>query len=731
MEADCRKNDQKKGQKAQLVWRPVVKKATVPPPTNPPGSMQGPIQSTEARNVTPIKRLVQLQRQDYSGGGYSSDSFGAHSYKEVVSSPPRRSGGANETKIKSRVLKKVINNFNNWCISTNNGHHNGGRIWILWQHQAVKVSGPWAITSDFNCVLSAGERVGGNTPSGEMEPFRHCVADCGVIDIDSTGSLFTWNNKQKPEERIYSRIDRFLRKRCFKYFNMWGEAKEFLHTVRNNWKKGLMGTSMFRLVKNLKHLKPSLKSLNKEGYNDIEHSTSRLQKQVHDLQEQLGRNPTDTQLLIAEFEASQELKKLSSARDSFLAQKAKQFWMKEGGTNSAYFHGILKKRRNGNRATTKIHRKIIDQGQRCRDEHRPILLRPVTGEEIRAAVFSIPDNKSPGPDGYTSKFFKDAWNEIGGEVITAVQDFFRTRQLLKQVNATNVTLIPKCDRPQTVYQFRPIACCNVVYKVISKLLCARLAEVLPLIIDPNQGAFIQNRNIQENILICQDLIRCYEKPNASPRCLFKIDLQKAYDTVEWSFVEKLLKELRFPVEFQEMLMQCITTASFSLSLNGEMFGYFHGGERSQGGDPLSPLIFTLCMEYLTRTIKYAAAKFEFKYHPMCKQVQLANLMFADDRVHDQLKLDILSVSGFVEGKLPFKYLGMPIQTTRLQKQDCECLVEKICSRIHGYGAKKFSYAWRLVLVKAVLTTLHSYWASLFVLPKGILAKVEAACRNLL
>ncbi|XP_074290657.1 uncharacterized protein LOC141617369 [Silene latifolia] len=423
-------------------WRPVkckkcmgmghLEKTAGPTPANPPGSMQVPIQNTEARNVTPIKILVQMQRQDYSGGGYSSDSFGAHSYKEVVSSPPRRSGGANETKIKSRALKKVVNNFNNWCISTNNGHHNGGRIWILWQPQAVKVqfieynaqfihmrvesvetrsifymtmvyafnsihdraplwdhlrriasqvSGPWAIAGDFNCVLSVGERVGGNTPSGEMEPFRHCVADCGVIDIDATWSLFTWNNKQKPEERIYSRIDRFLvnkdwcdhlpdlyahflpeglmdhtpciisssknsqRKRCFKYFNMWGDAKEFLHTVRSNWDKNLMGTSMFRLVKNLKQLKPALKSLNKEGYADIEHSTRRLQKQVHDLQEQLGRNPIDTQLLIAEFEVSQELKTLSSARESFLAQKAKQLWMKEGDTNSAYFHGILKKKK--------------------------------------------------------------------------------------------------------------------------------------------------------------------------------------------------------------------------------------------------------------------------------------------------------------------------------------------------------------------------------------------------
>ncbi|XP_074300288.1 uncharacterized protein LOC141631529 [Silene latifolia] len=91
----------------------------------------------------------------------------------------------------------------------------------------------------------------------------------------------------------------------------------------------------------------------------------------------------------------------------------------------------------------------------------------------------------------------------------------------------------------------------------------------------------------------------------------------------------------------------------------------------------------------------------------------------------------MSVSGFKEGKLPFMYLGMPIQTTRLKKRDCECLVDKICNRIYSYGARKFSYAGRLTLVKHVLNTLHSYWASVFVLPKGVILRIEATCRNFL
>ncbi|KAL9239063.1 hypothetical protein vseg_013417 [Gypsophila vaccaria] len=82
----------------------------------------------------------------------------------------------------------------------------------------------------------------------------------------------------------------------------------------------------------------------------------------------------------------------------------------------------------------------------------------------------------------------------------------------------------------------------------------------------------------------------------------------------------MLGHLNFPAEFQEMLMECITTPTFSISLNGEMFGYFQGQRGLRQGDPLSPLIFTICMEYLTRTLRYVAARTNFKFNPMCKEL---------------------------------------------------------------------------------------------------------------
>ncbi|XP_074299307.1 uncharacterized protein LOC141630374 [Silene latifolia] len=185
-----------------------------------------------------------------------------------------------------------------------NGINDRAPLWGHLKRIARTIDGPWAIAGDFNCVLAANERVGGNVPSSEMEPFRDCVADCGVLDIAATGALYTWNNKQQPEERIYSRLDRVLvnkdwcdhlqdlyahflpegmydhtpcivssnkqvqGKRSFKYFNMWDGSKEFLPIVRSAWQTKVDGTPMFKLVKKLKVLKPGLRQLNREKFSD-------------------------------------------------------------------------------------------------------------------------------------------------------------------------------------------------------------------------------------------------------------------------------------------------------------------------------------------------------------------------------------------------------------------------------------------------------------------------------
>ncbi|XP_074305809.1 uncharacterized protein LOC141641031 [Silene latifolia] len=98
---------------------------------------------------------------------------------------------------------------------------------------------------------------------------------------------------------------------------------------------------------------------------------------------------------------------------------------------------------------------------------------------------------------------------------------------------------------------------------------------------------------------------------------------------------------------------------------------------------------------------------------------------------EELQADIFSVSGFQEGKMPFRYLGVPIQPGKVSKKDCSSLVEKMVVRIRRLGAKKLSYAGRVVLTNSVLNTLYNYWAAMFVIPKAAIKRVEAICRNFL
>lgn len=115
----------------------------------------------------------------------------------------------------------------------------------------------------------------------------------------------------------------------------------------------------------------------------------------------------------------------------------------------------------------------------------------------------------------------------------------------------------------------PIACCQTLYKVISKMLCFRLAKVLPEIIGDQQGAFVRGRSILHNVMIGQDLLRGYTHAKISPRCMMKLDLQKAYDSVDWRFLLCLLEAYCFPGRFVDWLRECICGVSYSVVINGD------------------------------------------------------------------------------------------------------------------------------------------------------------------
>lgn len=185
-------------------------------------------------------------------------------------------------------------------------------------------------------------------------------------------------------------------------------------------------------------------------------------------------------------------------------------------------------------------------------------------------VSSMPSNKSPGPDGYTSEFFNAVLGTMGNNFVVAVQSFFIKEILPKGLNATILALIAKKEAARVMKDYRPISCCNIFYKVISKIITNRFNSILPQFINLNQSAFVKQRLLMENVLLATKMVKDYHKDQISARCATKIGISKAFDSVQWKFILNILSTLNFPAIFINWIQLCITTSYFSVQVNGEL-----------------------------------------------------------------------------------------------------------------------------------------------------------------
>ncbi|KAL0292748.1 UNVERIFIED_CONTAM: hypothetical protein Sradi_6975500 [Sesamum radiatum] len=389
----------------------------------------------------------------------------------------------------------------------------------------------------------------------------------------------------------------------FGFDNYLAKSSDFLPSVQRVWQHHIVGTGMFAVTSKLKALKPVFRAQRQKRGN-LSNNVKLAATFLDSAQVLLARDRQCPLLLHLEFCCKLVLRLATRLQQNMLHQCAKMAWMKGGDQCSRIFFQKVAKRRASNR----VFQITNSEGQ------------PVTPNKIKTAVFDIDEVKAPGPDGYSSGFFKAAWPIVGEELTRAVLEFFQTRRLLKQINATLISLIPKVANPTTVTEFRPISCCNVLYKTITKILVQRMRTVLDLLISPSQNAFVPGRSIGDNILLAQELFQGYNQQHLPARCALKVDLRKAYDTVEWDFLGAVLTLFGFPPLFFNWIEECVTTASFSLI--------------DQDG--------------------------RFMYHWRCEELRLFQLGFADDLLLFS-KADLSSVHIFKRGLLAFAdLLGLQV-----------------------------------------------------------------------
>jgi hypothetical protein len=197
----------------------------------------------------------------------------------------------------------------------------------------------------------------------------------------------------------------------------------------------------------------------------------------------------------------------------------------------------------------------------------------------------------------------------------------------------NIVLIPKKKPSLRVTEFRPISLCNVIYKIVSKVLANRLKRILPHIISPNQSAFVAGRHITDNILVAYETMHTMSSvlKGKGGFMALKLDMSKAYDRVEWTFLEGVMRRMGFEGSWIRLIMNCITSVSYSVLLNGDPYGYILPTRGIRQGDPISPYLFIMCAEALSAMLQAAERCRAITGVPIARgRVRLNHLFFADD-----------------------------------------------------------------------------------------------------
>ncbi|KAL9673369.1 hypothetical protein QQ045_029625 [Rhodiola kirilowii] len=625
----------------------------------------------------------------------------------------------------------------------------------LWEDIAAEgqaLSIPWFVMGDFNTISDWSEKQGGDLrDDGSMLDFNTFQVRAGLSDLGFSGNPFTWSNNQGEDSRVWERLDRVLangqvlsqfpaaqvthlphimsdhcplllhssnptpRPSRFFYQKMWHSHPGFSSFVQHNWDGKLHNNPLLNFGLKLKRLRQALKIWNWQVFGNINVKQRALASRIGVLE------IVFTQL-------------------DLLQTKAKMAWVLDGDRNSTLFHAAIKARRQQAMVNLDVGDGIFTNdtdliGSSAADffsslfqghtppppasffadiegtislEDNTMLCRLPTEDEIYTEIQGMNQDSSPGPDGFTGHFYTHNWSIIKEDLCQAMHGFFQGLGIPPIIiSSTLLTLIPKVPIVTMVSQLRPISLCNFVHKIISRLINSRLANVLPKVISSEQAGFIHGRNIHENISLAHDLTHELNEKSRGGNVIISIDMTKAYDKVSWSFLISMLRHLRFNENWCDLIFRCISNCWYSVLWGGKMHGYFKSSQGVRQGDPLSPSLFLVAVEYFSRKLNLAVDKGELAIiADFCTHSgQSINLqktkIFFSSSIREAQKTSLLQLTGFSEGVFPITYLGAPLFRGAARIDFFDYLVDKVLS------AMPMHVIARLLVPKTTLRRIES------------------------
>lgn len=476
-------------------------------------------------------------------------------------------------------------------------------------------------------------------------------------------------------------------------------------------------------------------------------------------------------------------------------QKSRVQWHLKGDKNTKFFHLVAKSRERRNSINSVIiNNQIVNDPQQVKFEVfnyfqnlfteswevRPffstnrgntidegmseILISTFSEEEIWNAIRNCDGNKSPGPDGFNLASIKKGWAFMKNDILKFMEEFHTNCNLPIGINTSFITLIPKCDSPVKLSNYRPISLIGCMYKILSKVLATRLKPTLNSVIGEVQSAFTGGRNIQDSILIANEIVDGWKR-RKTKGLIIKLDLEKAFDNINWVFLFRMMRMMGYPDKWIIWIHECLSSARISVLVNGSPTRRFQMQKGIRQGDPLSPFLFILAAESLNHLFLEAVAQGSIKGLNLYDNGPLlTHLQFADDtlifcgadsndiigiknllkafEVMSGLKVNyhktvvcgvgvdqshLESFASILDCKtqsLPISYLGLPLGANPKLKSTWSPVIEKFQSRLSSWKHRSLSFGGRLTLVKSVLSSLPIYYLSLFKMPEGVAKKIE-------